>query len=371
MKILYLSNIPSPYRVDYFNELGKTCDLTVVYQAENNSTLNSKWFSEDVRNFKAIFLKNGNINEKNIQLNIVKYIKRKKYDLIVASTYSNPTEMLSILLMKLKGIPFILEVDGGMPKEESYLKKRVKTFFIGSAKYWLSTSKATDKYLTYYGAKEENIFRYPFTSLRSSEVLENPLDYEIKRKIRAKLGLNSKKIALAVGQFIYRKGFDILINSWENIDPSYQLIIIGDGELKSKLIKKIKELGITNITILDFMDKKQLINYYNAADIFVLPTREDIWGLVINEAMANALPVITTDRCVAGIELVKENENGFIIPIDNPDYLASKIIYLLENDKIRGNMSRKSLEKIKKYTIENMTNEHIKTFKEILDRGRY
>lgn len=56
-----------------------------------------------------------------------------------------------------------------------------------------------------------------------------------------------------------------------------------------------------------------------AADIFVHPTREDIWGLVVNEAMAKGLPVITTDRCVAGLELIKNESVGRIVPVENID----------------------------------------------------
>ena len=50
--------------------------------------------------------------------------------------------------------------------------------------------------------------------------------------------------------------------------------------------------------------------YYQAADMLVFPTREDIWGLVINEAMANGLPTVSTDKCVAALEMIKQGENG-------------------------------------------------------------
>ena len=60
------------------------------------------------------------------------------------------------------------------------------------------------------------------------------------------------------------------------------------------------------------------------ADIFVHPTETDVWGLVINEAMAHGLPIITTDGCVAGLELVKNNDNGFIIPVNNIDIIITR-----------------------------------------------
>ena len=109
-----------------------------------------------------------------------------------------------------------------------------------------------------------------------------------------------------------------------------------------------------------FKTKEELKCYYQAADLFVFPTREDIWGLVVNEAMANGLPVITTDKCVAGLELIRDGENGYIVPVENVDILAGKITVLLQNDSLRKIMAQKSLEYIKRYTIENMAVAHLK-----------
>lgn len=83
-------------------------------------------------------------------------------------------------------------------------------------------------------------------------------------------------------------------------------------------------------------------------------------GLVVNEAMANGLPVITTDKCVAGLELIRDGENGYIVPVENVDILAGKITVLLQNDSLRKIMAQKSLEYIKRYTIENMAVAHLK-----------
>ena len=97
----------------------------------------------------------------------------------------------------------------------------------------------------------------------------------------------------------------------------------------------------------------------------MLPTREDIWGLVINEAMAYGLPVITTDRCVAGLDLVEDGVNGYIVPVGDEKALAEKMNLALRADLQA--MGAVSLEKIRPYTIENMARSHV----EILESGRY
>ena len=96
----------------------------------------------------------------------------------------------------------------------------------------------------------------------------------------------------------------------------------------------------------------------------MLPTREDIWGLVINEAMAYGLPVITTDRCVAGLELVEEGRNGYIVPVEDEQVLADKMRAALASDMEA--MGKASLEKIRPYTLENMARVHA----EIFESGR-
>ena len=94
-----------------------------------------------------------------------------------------------------------------------------------------------------------------------------------------------------------------------------------------------------------------------AADLFCLPTREDIWGLVVNEAMAFGLPVVTTEQCVAGLELVENGINGYLVPIEDPDALSESLNKVLSSDMEA--MGRASLQKIQGYTIEKMAEAHL------------
>lgn len=166
-------------------------------------------------------------------------------------------------------------------------------------------------------------------------------------------------MVVAVGQFIYRKGFDVLLKAWKNCPADDELYIIGDKPTEDVLRLKAL-LNLKNVYFPGYKNKTELNQYYDAADLFVLPTREDIWGLVINEAMAHGLPVITTDRCVAGLELVQNGMNGYIVPADNSEVLSERINKILNDDNLRIKMSQESLRRICSYTIENMVNEHMK-----------
>ena len=361
MKVLFLTNIPSPYRVDFFNELGKYCELTVLFERRNASDRDEKWQYVSNINFESIFLNGVRVgNDSALNLSVLKYLN-KGYDFIVIGGYSTPTGMLAIIYLNLKKIPFILNTDGGFIKKDKKIIYLIKKYFISSASAWLSTGENTNEYLLHYGANRAKIHNYPFTSLDVNEMLHVPISEDDKFAIKKELNLVEKKIVISVGQFIYRKGIDVLINATRSIDHNVGFYIIG-GEPTKEYLDIIKKYRIKNIHFLNFKSKQELIKYYKAADIFVLPTREDIWGLVINEAMACGLPIITTKRCIAGLELVKNGENGFIVNVDNWNELREKILNILENEKLRNSMAKESLKRIKKYTIQNMVKAHLSIF---------
>lgn len=171
-----------------------------------------------------------------------------------------------------------------------------------------------------------------------------------------------KKVVLAVGQFIPRKGFDVLLHAWRRCDQKNELWIIGD-EAPNEYIELKDRLGLKNVYFMGFKCKEELMECYRAADLFVHPTREDIWGLVINEAMANGLPVITTERCVGGCELIQNEINGYIVPTNDSEQLADAIMKVLEDENLRQKMSENNLKKIRNWTIEKMAKRHYEILK--------
>ena len=131
------------------------------------------------------------------------------------------------------------------------------------------------------------------------------------------------------------------------MDVLIDFYIIG-GEASEENRRYQEQHNLKNVHFIDFLNKNSLREYYNAADLFVLMTRGDTWGLVINEAMANGLPIITTDRCVAGVELVENGVNGYIIAVDDTDALVEKIKLLRDNIALRRKIADANIEKMRK-----------------------
>lgn len=363
MNILWLTNIPSPYRVNFFNELGKYCDLTVLFEKKASDERDKSWKSYNTDYFKAVFLKGKSIGvAEAFCIGVVKYLNCK-YDHIVITNFSDPTGILAITFLRAKKIPYIIESDGGFAGSGYGFKEKFKRWLLSGARLYFSTAVENDKYYLTYGAKQEQLVRYPFTSIHENDILSCPLDLNEKKILRNKLKMREEKIILSVGQYVYRKGYDILIKAVEQLDDHTIGCYIIGGNPTEEYIQMVKKNNLTNIHFIEFKLKDELNEYYRAADVFVLPTREDIWGLVVNEAMAQGLPVITTNRCVAGLELIQNKVFGQIVSIENPEALAIAIKQELNNLSIERTAT--ILEKIKKYTIEQMAHVHMQNLERI------
>ena len=362
MKVLFITNIPNPYRNDFYNELGKYVELTVVYEAMGASSqgIRFNWDNEQVHNYRAIFLNEGDIDEKKLDKQIFRYISRD-YKYIFVTNYAYRTEMAAITFLKVHHIPYVMEIDGGVIRNENVIKRLLKRFLISKASAYFSPSAETDRFLLHYGANKNKIHRHPFTSLHKSQILEKLPSKEEKTTIRRKLSIVGDNVILGVGQLIYRKGWDVILNIAKDIDAD--IYILGEGERRKQYEQIILDKQITNVHLVGFQSNEITSLYYMAADVFVLPTREDIWGLVINEAMAYGLPVVTTDRCNAGIELIRDGVNGYIVPVDSSLEISNAIIKALSK---KEEMGLAALNKIREYTIENMVKEHIRILSKFL-----
>jgi len=363
--VLFLTNIPSPYRVDFFNEMGENCKLTVLFERKTATGRNSEWTYNKITNFNAVFLKGMKFGKGgSLCPTVINWLSRKKFDIIVLGVYHTPTAMLAINFLKVKKIPFFLNSDGGIIKKDRKVIYHLKKYLIGSATWWLSTGQETNKYLNYYGSDSSKTLIYPFSSLFEEEILKKPVTMKEKMILRQELDLKGEKIVLGVGQFIQRKGFDILLRIWSKINPNYTLILIGGGVEEKKYLSYLEKHKTKNVIVEDFKSKDLLKKYYQSSDLFILPTREDIWGLVINEAMANGLPVISTNKCVSALELLDE-DNKIITPINEVE-LLQKVSTILEDSSLALEIGKKNLETIKSYTIEKMVEKHILFFEKAL-----
>lgn len=363
MKVLFVTNLPSPYRVDFFNELSKKCELTVVYERTSSSERDTAWKNETQRSYKEIFCKAKTIGaDKTFGFDLVRRVKKTEFDHLIISGYSSPSVILLILYCKRKKIPYFIETDGGFSKKGKGFSEKLKRYLIKGAKAIFTTCEGLKRYYLDIGYRGP-VYKYPLSSFSRNEIFEDCASDEEKKRLRRELGMTEEKIVITVGRFSYKngygKGYDRVLNAAKILnDHSIGWYIIG-GEPTEEFVEKKEEMGLRSVHYVDFKKKDELKKYYRAADLFVLMTVGDVWGLVINEAMSCGLPIITTDRCVAGLEMVENGENGYIIHVGDEKALAANASLILNDDELRKNMSENNLKKVDYWTIENMADKHI------------
>ena len=363
MKVLIVFNHPAPYKVDLFNMLAKDIDLDVIFERKKASDRPDDFYSKNEYHFNAIFLKHGAFSRENSNTGELKrYLKKhyNEYDLVIMNGWSTLTEMRALSYLKRHHLPYVFYINGGVIKKESKIKYLIKKHYIYGAFSYFSPSKVANEYLMHYGVKEENINLYHYSTIKDNDVLDKPLTKEEKEYYRKKYHLPEGRLFISACQFIPRKNNLFLLECFKGLKE--QLILIGDGPEKELYERYIKDNKMDNVTLLPFMKQEELFEYFKGADFFITLSKEDIYGHTINEAMAKGLPVIASDKIVAALELIKNNVNGFVLPLDN----KKSIINAITN--IDTQLSINAINKAKGQTLETTAKDHIEIFKRVKEK---
>ena len=241
-----------------------------------------------------------------------------------------------------------------LPSEE-ILSKEIKEY--KEADYICVPSKFAKRSFTKKGFKNSKI-----------KVLR--LGVDLKKFYPKKIARKKKQFTIvSSGEVSVRKGSHILIEAFNNLKiQNAKLIFVGNIEKGlSNFLNKRKN---SNIHFLGKKNEKQLNTIYNMSDIFVLNSLEDGFGMVVPQAMACGLPVITTFNTGAS-EIIENNKNGFVIKAGDCKSLENKIKKLYFNVTLRNKMSRNSLKKINKnFNWSSYSNSAINLYQKILKSSR-
>lgn len=351
MKTLFVFNHPAPYKVKVFNELKKLTDIQVVFERTSAKDRPDSFYKDNKYNFPVLFLKKGYYGkEMTYSKELKTYIKKhhQQFDAIVMNGYSTIAEMRAIKYMIKHHIPYILQINGGVIKKDSSLKKKIKTYFISNAAKYFSPCVEADKYLIHYGADKENIYHYPYGNYYKKEIIKEPVSESKKEAIRKKWKLPEGIIFMNASQFIERKNNLQLIEILSERPET--LLLVGSGEEKKSYEELIKSKSISNVLIMDYKDKNDLFEIMKGCDYFITLSQEDIFGHTTLEAMANGLPVISSNRVISSLDIIKDGKNGYIVDINK----RQSIIKAIENASLLS--SEEAIKVAHKNTIEESAN---------------
>lgn len=159
--------------------------------------------------------------------------------------------------------------------------------------------------------------------------------------------VNGPVRALAVGRLVAQKGVDVLLEAMAR--PGLErlaLDVVGDGDWRDRLTAQAARLGLADrVRFMGWRDRDELAGIYRAADIFVLPSRDEGMPNVVLEAMASGLPVAAS-RVAGAEDLVTDGETGFLVPVEDAAALADALRRLVDDPALRAAQGRRGRERV-------------------------
>ena len=266
-----------------------------------------------------------------VNLSIWDGIKKTRPDIVVIMSWMNVTWWVAIAACIRYNIPFFYMTDANMQKElwEPSWKRWVKNLVLGRfifrlAEGFLCSGTANRELFQFYGVPEHKLIPFAYS-----------WGYESHIEASKELHPRRKELMEAYRRLGSEKTF---------------LHIVGDGVQMDVLQGFIKQHELSSVRVSGFQNRKEISKYFTTADLLVLPSNREGWGIVVNEALCYGLPVIASDQVGAAVDLVNEGENGFVFPNGDIQSLAERLRHILElSDNQRKSMGEKSRDRITRW----------------------
>ena len=359
--VAIITNIPAPYRVDFFDYLQKSYTdyrFTVIYSSKNED--NRSWKIDETKLQHSIFLESRTIKVRkrfdttylHIPRGVSGVLKELKPDVVVGSEY-NPTILQALSYCRRSKIPFISWTDGTLYSERNrnFIQKFLRRYVVSKASSYIASSTKSKEAQVYYGADERKC-HISFLAVDVDKYIQKPS------------GEGQGKI-LCVGSLIERKGVDLLLRALSNVMIDYELYLAGSGKEKENLISLAEQLKIEQkIHFLGQLSREELLKHYADSDLFVLPTREDCFALVILEAMCSGLPIVCSKYADGAFDLIEEGKNGFIVDPYDEKAFAEKIEKVLKDEVLRETMRSRSKTALDKFRFSSISKGYMEAIKQ-------
>lgn len=345
-RVLYLTNIEVPYRVLFFNKLAKQCDLTVMYERRKSANRDSKWAGSEARNYRTEYLDGMDIgDEYGFSWRILTLLKRR-WDAVVIGCYNSKVQILAMTYMRMHRIPFIINLDGE-PFIGRGVKSLVKKMVLRGARLYLTAGVKAGESLKAAIGDKRPVVPYYFSSLTEAEIARNACS-ETKRE----------DFVLVVGQYLTCKGMDVAYKA-ACMDQSIRYKFVGMGKRTALFRQEMGDMP-DNIEVIPFLPKKELEAEYRKCAMLLLPTRQECWGLVVNEASSFGTPIVSTWGSGAAVEFIGDSHPQYLAQPGNAASLASCIRRCLGDDCAGYADHLKDISA--KYSIERSVEAHVRAF---------
>lgn len=334
-KVLVVTNIPTPYRIPLFNEVARQLGaagyhVRVAFAAAGYRRrqwaidLGDCRFEHEILKSPAFTLL-GSESASFTYPGLYALLRRYEPDFTVVTGYSLATVKLW-LRNRIRRTPYLIWSGAiGGAETEAPWRRLQRRLLVRDAVGCLAYGNAAQRYLESLGALPERI-----------RIARNTVDTEFFRAETARLrGSQTGPEILSIGDLTERKGIDLLLRAFAPVAatrPDARLVIVGDGPLRSQLEALARDLGIAaQVEFAGFHQRAEMPAFLARARCLAFPTRFDIWGLVLPEAMAAGLPAVASVNAGATEDLVEEGVTGFRVDFADAAAAAGRLGWLLDH----------------------------------------
>jgi glycosyltransferase involved in cell wall biosynthesis len=313
--------------------------------------------------YDAVFLRKAsrNTSEANASLrdwDIITALRRGRFDALWMNGYRSITHQVAAATQISLGKALLVREEQTLLPRRRLWKRAAKSVglrLLLRRAYGLYIGSENRRWFRHWGVPDDRLFFTPYTvdndRLRKAARQLDPQ----REQLRRSFGLDpSKPVILSVCRLTGGKQPLMLLEAFRNLRASREasLLIVGSGPLESELQRTTAAERIPDVRFAGFLDQNEVTRAYAAADVFVLASTDETWGLVVNEAMNFGLPIVVTDRVGCGTDLVVDGENGFVIPPHDWRPLTNRLLDLTTCEQRRRAFGSASLRKIKAWNYE-------------------
>lgn len=359
-KIAWFDTHPIQYNTPAYEAINKDKKIsqTVYYMSDfsirkyfdEQFDTHLKWDIPLLNGYKSKFLKNYSfLNHGSffsyINISIFYEIIKNKYDLVITHGWSSVSHFFVFISCKISGTPYSVRGDSNsyMINPKNILQSTIRKIIFRNANVIFFIGEQNKKFYLSHGVQEKKLIRMPLC-INNSFFRKIGLTIDIDKEKKL-LGIKDEKVLLISSKLIEKKSVDTLILALKDISEPYFLLVVGSGKLEKKLKKLSEQLNVKT-KFLGFVNQTKIPTYYWLADIFIMTSKREPWGLSTNEAMNCNCAIILSDKVGGKDDLIKNN--GFTFKVGNVNELRSKIEILLRDEE-----KLKSFKKNSKKIIEN------------------
>jgi len=360
MKLCVLTEIISPYRIPVFNALARhpEIDLQVIFLAETDPSMR-QWriYSDEARfSYEVLPSWRRRLGQHNILINtsVGTTLERLCPDVILCGGYNYLASWQALRWAKKNRVPFLLWSESTLHdrRNRHAVVENLKHAFLDDCSGFVVPGKSAFEYVSQLTGSE-NIFLAPNAVDNDLFAARSEAAAIGRTRLRGQLGL-PERFCLYVGRLVRAKGVNDLLQAYAALEPEIReevgLVFAGDGPLRAQLEAEARTIFPGSVHFAGFVDRDELPGYYQLADLLVLPTHSDTWGMVVNEAMACGLPIVCSRVAGCAADLV--GSNGMLTTPGEISQLSTALRQISANPGLRAAMSHESRRIIQNYSPE-------------------